>query len=626
MSEDVFDDSKRLYDCTVQAIPKDNPNIIEWAEANVKLPSSARSKNFNMSITPWIQEPLERMVDLTTRVVTLMKPVQSGGSTVGEVVILYWIMFWHGFIQYNWSKDKRADERWSSRIKQLFEACPPVAERMSKLVVKTGEVDFGNAFFRMQGAFVSSNLDSDTIPMQINEEIHDWEPGHLKKAEGRSTAVWNFKRGNISNAGLKGDQLDQAQSEGTNQIWEVKCPGCGGYHPMRERWDDKRPDLGGIRYDASKARLGAFKYDYNVLRPTVHYQFPCGYRVHNEDVTQRRQLSLSGRYSQPRNTGALLSNRSYTFDAACVDYIDYMTLIQEKHDALKARAGGDPEPYIKYSKERACLPYDPNAVPLAGKIDIIVTQKKNRDGLPFPRLRYTNIDRQQGNRDKGELPYWWVLIRDFKLFYGALRSMLVYEGKKETDEQVISVMDDHKVERYHACADSGDDTDHVYNFCMRYGIHAIKGGTEGWYAHEGGAKRMYSPEKPLHSMMNFPSKFPYVPDPTTGIMVPDVREPMFWLYSKSAIREHLNWLRTSSQWEVPGDVSEDYLSHMEAENRITEPHAITGENITKWIQVRDRNDLFVCECYASMMLSMSGEIGEAYNQIQHNVQTQNKTK
>src|SRR6185312_1515198 len=109
------DDHQRLGDAAIKSIPGDNPNIIDWAETNVMLPSSTRSKYFNRTISPWILEPLERMVDLTTRTVTLMKPVQSGGSTVGEIVILYWIMFWNGFIQYNWSKDKRADERWTSR-------------------------------------------------------------------------------------------------------------------------------------------------------------------------------------------------------------------------------------------------------------------------------------------------------------------------------------------------------------------------------------------------------------------------------------------------------------------------------------------------------------------------------
>src|SRR5207245_1234492 len=105
------------------------------------------------------------------------------------------------------------------------------------------EVDFGNVFFRMQGAFIPDNLDSDTIPLQINEEVHAWEPGHLKKARNRSTAVWNFKSGDISNAGKRGDQLDQAFSDGTMQYWQVKCPGCGEYHAMQTKWNPEKPNL-----------------------------------------------------------------------------------------------------------------------------------------------------------------------------------------------------------------------------------------------------------------------------------------------------------------------------------------------------------------------------------------------
>jgi hypothetical protein len=75
------------------------------------------------------------------------------------------------------------------------------------------------------------------------------------------------------------------------QQWEVKCQGCGLFHVMQTRWDDKRPDLGGLRYDAAKDA----DYDYQQIISTLRYQMPCGYLV-REDTAQRRALSLSGRW------------------------------------------------------------------------------------------------------------------------------------------------------------------------------------------------------------------------------------------------------------------------------------------------------------------------------------------
>jgi len=497
---------------------------------------------------------------------------------------------------------------------------------MAALTYGTGEIDFGNVFFRNQGAFISDNLDSDSVPLQINEEVHSWEPGHLKKARGRSTAVWNFKSVDISNAGLKGDQLDQAYHDGTMQQWEVLCPHCKKYHRMRTRWEDDKPQLGGLRYDSEGCQTGFWQYDYNKLRPTIRYQFPCGGTVHNEDIAARRKLSLSGRYSEPTNAGAELSHASYTYESVIVDYIDWMMLIKDKHDGLRSRALGDPEPFRRYKCERECIPYDPNDVPIIHKVTLNENLRKNREGLPKPRLRAFALDRQQGEKSKGEFPYWWLVIRDYKIFFGTLRSVLVWEGRLDTDEQVIATLDEHECERHHGVADSGDDTDYVYNFCMRYGVNAIKGGTEQWYVHENGARRNYSPERPLHAMLNYPPKFEYIEVAVVNNVTqtePAPEEPMFWLYSKGGIRERLNWLRANmDQYETPADVSDDYKAHFDAEERVVRQHPRTGQDIIEWIQRKRRNDLFVCECYCDMVLDMSGMIGEA---DVHEVRTENKT-
>lgn len=605
------DDHARLGSAAVSSLPSDKPDIIEWAEEHVQFPSSARSKHFNISVSPWLAEPMRRAVDLSTRIITFMKPVQSGGSSFGEVVLMYWAYFWNGFLQYNWSNDKRAVERWDSRIEATLKACAPLAARMEQAGMSKCEVDFGNVFFRMQGAFVSDNLDSDSVRLQINEEVHAWEPGHLKKARNRSTAVWNFKSIDISNAGDKGDQLDQAFKDGTMQPWIVRCPGCGLYHRMRTKWDDKRPDLGGLRYDADGCRRGHFEYDYNKLRPTIHFQMPCGAKVHNEDMMTRRALSSSGKYDEPTNKNAELSHRSYTYESVNVDYIDWMQLIKDKHDALRARSLGNPQPWRRYKCERECIPYDPDDVPLLNINVVTQGVKKNREGLAAPKLRLFSLDRQQGEKAKGEFPYWWLLIRDVKIENGKLRSRLVYEDRLETDEQVIAVLNDHQCNMWQGVADSGDDTTHVYLFCIQHGINAIKGGKEDFYVHEGGARRIFSPERPLHVMLNRKEKYPYVEVDIGGgqtQMMPDPREPMFWLYSKSGIRERLHWLRSETLYETPEDVSEDYKSHNEAEERVEVISPTDGTRSWRWVQHKTRNDQMVNEAYVAMQIDQAGMI------------------
>jgi hypothetical protein len=551
-----------------------------------------------------------RAVDDVTRSVTFMKPVQTGGSVLGEVLLCYWIRFAYGFLQFNWSNDDRAKERWNSRIESILRACLPVATMMDSLLgYSDGEINFGKLFFRMQGVFVPDNIDSDSVTFQLNEEIHSWKPGHLEKARNRLTAVWNYKAIDISNAGDVKDQLDVAFRNGTQEHWEVRCPGCGKTHRMRTHWDPNRPDLGGLRYDADGCRVGHFEYNYNKLRPTIHYQMPCGYTVHNEDLITRKAMSDNGDYSDPTNPNAELKYRSYTYEAVSVDFIDWMMLIKQKHDALRARSQGDPEPWKRYKRERECIPYDPNDVPLLNIVTINKEVKKNRDGLPGNKMRRFSLDRQQGQKSKNEFPYWWITIRDAQITEkGKFKSRLVYEGRLDTDDEVVQVLKEHSCQMWQGVADSGDDTEHVYLFCLKHGINALKGTAEKFYAHEGGARRIFSPGRPLHQMLGREPKYPYleISSAQGPVNVPDPREPMFFLYSKYGIRERLDFLRSETEWETPVDVSEDYRLHMEAEQReeITSPR--DGSKSFVYRQLKDRNDLYVCECYFALQVDMVG--------------------
>jgi hypothetical protein len=594
----------------LDALPAARPtSVVSWAEQNVRLPGSVRSERFDILITPWLRDCIECAGDPWTRICTFVKPVQGGGSVVGEIALCFWLATESsGDVQYNWEDDQKAGQRWGKRIVRILKACKPVMQRWptDRHKANKGLVMFPHCNLTVQGVFTADNLDSDSIRFQINEELHTWESGRLDKAYRRKTAAAFPKTFNISNAGSKNDQLHHALRDGTNQEWEVLCPGCGKFHALRAAWDDKMPKLGGLRYDSAKCRHADGSVNYNRLAPTIRYQMPCGYAV-RDTPPERRALSLSGRYGAPRNKGAHLSNRSFTLEAVSVDYITWLLLIQEKQAALRALKFGDPEPYRQYLQERECRFWDPEDRPLTGKIVLNTALKKDRAGLEGRFGRYFALDRQLGSLELGELPHWWLVIRD-AMPNGDSR--LVFEGKVLTDEDVIAILDRHECLRRHGVADSGADTTHVYTFCLRFGVNAVKGSSDK-FAHRVAdpqnpqeqitVYRIFSVEKPLHAMIG--------QDPTC---LNAVDEPQFWFYSKTGIRERLHWLRAGGavKWEVPGDVSDDYKAHMEAEE-LRERRGPRGEVIQEWVQLKKRNDLYVCECYISMLLEMAGLIGQS---------------
>lgn len=585
----------------LDALPPDaHASPSSWAAEHVVMVKSSRSRAFDPLGVPWNVEPLDVACGGEATSVTYVGPVQSGKSATGEAAVCYWLANESsGDIQVNWENDRKSDARWASRFEPILLDCAPVMRKAPSRARqdgrwKTGKVHFPGMTLTYQGVFVPEHLDSETVRFMVNEEVHNWKPGMLAKSYNRVSAVWNHVVLNLSCAGESGSQLHRKFLEGTQQHWEVLCPGCGQRHRMRTKWEPDHPELGGLRYDADGHRTADGGYDYPAIARTVRYQFPCGHQM-KDDRVARRQLSVTGAYSRGDNPGANPRHRSYTMDAVSVDWIPWLDLIQEKHAALKALGRGDPEPWWRYLAERECVFYEPNQDrPTQGKVVLTFGVRKNREGLPDRVARFGALDRQQGRLRDGELPHWWAVIRDVDR---KGNSRLVFEGRMDTDDDAAEVMSGHAVDPCSVVADSGDDTVAVYKFCLRHGFNAIKGGRGPLYAHPDGSHRVFSPEKPLYLMVG--SAFPFAEDPA--------KEPLFWHYSPGGIRDVLASLRGAqdTKWEVPADVSRAYLDHMAAEE-LEERRSGDGSLERRWVQRRDRNDLFVCECYLAMMMKMAG--------------------
>lgn len=588
---------------------------MDWAEQCIRLPGSTLSERFNITITPWLREPLERIADNSTRTVTFVKPIQCGGSSIGEIALAWWSSYGRGIIQNNWPKDDRAKSRWNERILPVLERCRSVKWSGDRFDRTNCQANLIGATLKVQGVFIPDALDSDSVPYQVNEEVHSWKPGHMAKARGRQTAVWYSKAVDISNAGLTGDQLEGEYMAGTQQVWMVRCPGCGSYHKLQSRWEESKPELGGLRYDSAGCKRDDGSFDYNKLRPTIRYQMPCGHEV-RDTPTERRALSLSGKYSEPQNTGATLTHRSYNLEAVSIDYIPWLKLIQEKHIALRSLKHGDPEPWRRYITERECRFYSEEMRPFQGRVVINSALKKNRGGLENRAARLWAADKQRGYRAQGELSHYWLVIRDV-MENGD--SLLVYEGQVSTDAELITILDDHACPRYAGGVDASWDTKSVLELCYRTGLNAFMGNAshKGWFVHGDKVKRFYSEGKPLHAELNMPPKFNYAG--SVDGWLPSREEPMVIQYNLAGmlanlffIREHEMNVKANDphgdfiKWEVPGDASEEYKLQNEAWERTTVKQVKTNDEIEGFKKIRKADHMTMCEGYIAMMMDIGG--------------------
>jgi len=516
----------------------------------VWLPGSARSDRFAAAITPWTREVLEAAANPLTRVVTFVKPVQSGGSVVGEVMICYWLTHGNaGDCQYNWETDDKAKMRWDRRVKRILRSCDAVQGLWptDRFAASSRGVAFPHMNLIVQGAHNPANLDSDSIRYQVNEEVHNWEPGRLEKAYKRTTAYWDAKIVNISNASQVRDQLWESWDAGTKRRWEVRCPGCGEYHAMRTKWEEDKPELGGLRYDSSGCKREDGTYDYLKLAGTIRYQMPCGFEV--RDLPRaRRELSLSGRYSPPEGEAGG-GSESFNLDGVAVDYIPWIDLIREKHTAIRMLKYGEAEAFKRYVQERECRFWDDDERPNQVKLTLRTRQETTTDGMPDRALRTVGIDVQAGFLRIGEPPHLWAVVRDWD---SSGNSMLVWEGQLFNDEELAAMLEKQKPD--FGLIDSRFDTDRVYGLCLKHQLNPLRTESRAQgFRHPDGIRRMWGLSDPI--MFEDP-------DTKDRIAMRMVMHDPQW------IREKWHRLRSEKsmvKWETPMNVSEEYIRHLNSE-------------------------------------------------------------
>lgn len=596
-------------------------DIIAWAESNVKVDGHS----FDSSRTPQLINPIRAMADADTRIGTLVKPVQIGGSTAGEIVLNYWAAFANGLIQFNWQDDQAAEKRWHERIKPALESNRHIRRTGHRFEELNCIARYPNCTVRVQGVFMESALDSDTVPLQINEEVHLWKPGFLGKARRRQTQVWNAKAFDISNAGNDGDQLCLAYEDGTMERWQIICPKCGQFHEMQFRFNPNKPEIGGLRWDSDGCKMDNGRFNYNKLEKTIRYQMPCGHEV--RDIPAERR-TLKGDYSAPQNEGAHISHRSWNFEAVSCDAIKWLTLIQEWHSAIRSLKIGDLEPMRRFVTERECRFYSEQSIPYSGQIVISQSVKKDREGLPNRKMRLAAADWQQGFKHLGQLTHYWLVIEDV---LENLNSQIVFEGMIATDAELIATLDQFGVPRQACFVDSSKNTKAILSMCYREGISAVSGLTshKGSFRHSDGIRRFYSEEKPIHLELNMPPKFDYVA--TRDGMIPSNREPVVISYNKAGLLANHFFIRelkanvmrnnpnaTPEEYFeriIPGDVSEDFRQHNEAWERVSRIQTKTGDDVEGFRKNRRDDHLFMCCAYIDLIKEWTGMLGERLSQL-----------
>lgn len=233
--------------CDSMRAPFDG-SIADWCAQHVDLPASyVPSGLFKPAKSRWLLGPLDALKNDRYRIVNILKPTGTGGTLIGDLFITWRIVNKPGNIQWNWNSDEIATGHAEERINPLFDNCLPVRELTSdnrhEVRVKARKFKTGT-WFKMQAA-TEKRLQAKHIPVQVNDEVWQWDAGRMREADSRLGAyrrVGMSKQLNISQGGDVGSEWHQRCLEGERYEWRVPCPKCGAFFfPQMEQANGGKP-------------------------------------------------------------------------------------------------------------------------------------------------------------------------------------------------------------------------------------------------------------------------------------------------------------------------------------------------------------------------------------------------
>jgi hypothetical protein len=586
----------------------------EWCVENLEFNEAGNHGPFRLDGCEYIAELLDDWADPTINDEVLVFGSQSRktGSLMGGVC---WAVK-HDPSGFLWVMPSIQLARKFSRqrFKRMIEKSPSLAHLIPtgarRHEFSTLEMLLGPSTINFVGSNSAANLSSNPCRRVVLDEVDKFDAGGREEAdavnlaEQRTKDQVNPQRWKTSTPTLTTGLIWQEFLKGDQRRYFVPCPHCS--QDVVFAWSETYTALSKTGKEAymvwdQSARVDK-AWDFEKVRQTAHLACPhCKGAIedhHKRGLVKRGHWAATNpaapAHFRSRHLPSLyVTSPETSFGALAVKFL------QAKASAagLRGFINGDlAEPYQFQDRLKT--------------VQVVVRSgvTKTREGIPDRTVRFGAGDRQRGKAEAGELPHWWHVIADVKRCDdGRVKVQIVSEGKLLTESNLVAAFQEHEVQSNCVILDSGWDTANVYALCMDRGYYALKSeGDQLFAGHPDGGKKVYSPPKPLHTMLaNMGPKHEYVP--YQGSLEPHPQEPMFLHVAKYPLMDFFNWMRQAPHVEfvVPEDVSADFHAHLSA--WIAEDGKNKrGELVRQWRQLKDRDDLYQCCCYIALLMLDGG--------------------
>ena len=578
--------------------PADRREPWRWCEDHIRsIPYSPLPGPFRSENSPWIREVMEAIVDPKIRLVSIIAAVQSSKTTSPELTLCYIIANLPGPCLWLDQTDEDAKDESESRLQKLFESCEPVKKLFPKNKNKQRNctIHFSNGMtLWLLGAYNKTNLQRRSIRWLFGDETWRWPVGHMAEAEARTTAFgWLGKCVFMSQGGEENDDTHRKFETTDMREWHYKCPKCGKYIPYK--WENVEWD-----YDC-KDENG--EYDFSKINHSTALKCPeCGEYFEDTD-RMRRILNKDGKFIA-LNPNASKENVGFHWNALAS--MSWGKLAELYLRAKIAARKGDSSLLQQFYQKRLALAWREFAEDYrleiasgsynsgdawdeeAGfnKLGEIIAPPFAKNEVIAP-LRIMSVDVQMN--------CFYLVVRAWSI-NGSSR--LLWHEKVLTWEDIEEIQKRFRILDNLVFVDAGYNSFEVYKHC----------GERNWIALMGDNRANF-----FHRLPNGKTVLRFY-SPVKHIFISRYVKCRMHFWSNLNVKDTLARIRRNQNpadgatWEVPTDISEDYLKQMESEHRIKKG------NSWIWEQIGNRpNHYLDCEamnCAGALMLKIVGNNSE----------------
>lgn len=574
--------------------PADRREPWRWCEEHIRsIPYSPLPGPFRSENSPWIREVMEAIVDPKIRLVSIIAAVQSSKTTSPELTLCYIIANLPGPCLWLDQTDEDAKDESESRLQKLFESCEPVKKLFPKNKNKQRNctIHFSNGMtLWLLGAYNKTNLQRRSIRWLFGDETWRWPVGHMAEAEARTTAFgWLGKCVFMSQGGEENDDTHRKFETTDMREWHYKCPKCGKYIPYKwenVEWDDDCKDENG-------------EYDFSKINHSTALKCPeCGEYFEDSD-RMRRILNKDGKFIA-LNPNASKENVGFHWNALAS--MSWGKLAELYLRAKIAARKGDSSLLQQFYQKRLALAWREFAEDYrleiasgsynsgdawdeeAGfnKLGEIIAPPFAENEVIAP-LRIMSVDVQMN--------CFYLVVRAWSI-NGSSR--LLWHEKVLTWEDIEEIQKRFRILDNLVFVDAGYNSFEVYKHC----------GERNWIALMGDNRANF-----FHRLPNGKTVLRFY-SPVKHIFISRYVKCRMHFWSNLNVKDTLARIRRNQNsadgatWEVPTDISEDYLKQMESEHRIKKGSSWI------WEQIGNRpNHYLDCEamnCAGALMLKIIG--------------------